>query len=155
MLLNLGKKYTIAMIDVDRFKKFNDTYGHKTGDQVLKMIASRLGRISGGARTFRYGGEEFTAIFAGKSIEDAVSHVEDFRKAIETTPFDVRGRERRRNNANKRGKKSGFTRKQVKVTVSIGLASPVGQAANPEKVIKAADKKLYKAKKSGRNRTTY
>ena len=155
MLLNLGKKYTIAMIDVDRFKKFNDTYGHKTGDQVLKMIASRLGRISGGARTFRYGGEEFTAIFAGKSIEDAVSHVEDFRKAIETTPFDVRGRERRRNNANKRGKKSGFTRKQVKVTVSIGLASPVGQAANPEKVIKAADKKLYKAKKSGRNRTAF
>lgn len=48
MLLNLGKKYTIAMIDVDRFKKFNDTYGHKTGDQVLKMIALRLGEISGG-----------------------------------------------------------------------------------------------------------
>ena len=81
-LLNLGKKYTIAMIDVDHFKKFNDTYGHKTGDQVLKMIASRLGKISGGARTFRYGGEEFTAIFAGKSVEDALSHVEGFRKAI-------------------------------------------------------------------------
>jgi diguanylate cyclase (GGDEF)-like protein len=153
MLLNLGKKYTIAMIDVDRFKKFNDTYGHKTGDQVLKMIAAQLGKISGGARTFRYGGEEFTAIFAGKSIEDALSHVEGFRKAIESTPFVVRGRERRRNNANNRGKKSGFTRKQVKVTVSIGLASPTGQATNPETVIKAADKKLYKAKKRGRNRT--
>jgi diguanylate cyclase (GGDEF)-like protein len=155
MLLNLGKKYTIAMIDVDRFKKFNDTYGHKTGDQVLKMIASRFAKISGGARTFRYGGEEFTAIFAGKSIEDAVSHVEGFRKAIESTPFTVRGRERRRKNPNNRGKKSCFTHKQVKVTVSIGLASPVGQATNPEKVIKAADKKLYKAKKSGRNRTTF
>jgi diguanylate cyclase (GGDEF)-like protein len=155
MLLNLGKKYTIAMIDVDRFKKFNDTYGHKTGDQVLKMIASRLGKISGGARTFRYGGEEFTAIFAGKSVEDAISHIEDFRKAIESTLFTVRGRERRRNSVNNRGKKSGFTRKQVKVTVSIGLASPVGQVTNPEKVIKAADKKLYKAKKSGRNRTAY
>jgi len=155
-LLNLGKKYTIAMIDVDRFKKFNDTYGHKTGDQVLKMIASQLGKISGGARTFRYGGEEFTAIFAGKSVEDAVSHVEGFRKAVETTLFMVRGRDRRTKNANNRGEKSGATRKQVKVTVSIGLASPVGQeATNPEKVIKAADKKLYKAKKTGRNRTAY
>ena len=155
MLLNLGKKYTIAMIDVDRFKKFNDTYGHKTGDQVLKMIASQLGKISGGGRTFRYGGEEFTAIFTGKSVEEAVSHVEGFRKAIESTPFVVRSRERRTKNPNSRGKKSGFTRKQVKLTVSIGLASPLGQAANPEKVIKAADKKLYKAKKTGRTRTAY
>jgi len=155
MLLNLGKKYTIAMIDVDRFKKFNDTYGHKTGDQVLKMIASRLAKISGGARTFRYGGEEFTAIFAGKSIEDAIPHAEGFRKAVESTPFAVRGRERRKKTPHSRGKKSGISRKQVKVTVSIGLASPLGPAANPEKVIKAADKKLYKAKKGGRNRTAY
>ena len=155
MLLNLGKKYTIAMIDVDRFKKFNDTYGHKTGDQVLKMIATRLAKISGGARTFRYGGEEFTAIFAGKSIEDAISHVEGFRKAVETAPFTVRGRERRKKTPHSRGKKSGLARKQVKVTVSIGLASPSGPAANPEEVIKAADKKLYKAKKNGRNRSVH
>lgn len=152
-LLNLGKKYTIAMIDVDHFKKFNDTYGHKTGDQVLKMIASRLGKISGGARTFRYGGEEFTAIFAGKSVEDALSHVEGFRKAIESKPFIVRSRKRRKNNAKDRAKKIGTARKQVKVTVSIGLASPAGQMSDPEKVIKEADKKLYRAKKSGRNRT--
>jgi len=155
MLLNLGKRYTIAMIDVDRFKKFNDTYGHKTGDQVLKMIAARLGKIAGGAKAFRYGGEEFTAIFAGKSVEEAVSHVENFRKAVESTPFIVRGRERRRKNAGNRGKKSGFTTKQVKVTVSIGLAAPDGKTTNPEKVIKAADMKLYRAKRGGRNRTVY
>ncbi len=155
MMLNLGKKYAIAMIDVDRFKKFNDTYGHKSGDEVLKMIASRLGKISGGARIFRYGGEEFTAIFAGKSVKDAISHVEDFRQAVESRPFVVRDSERHNRNANHRGKTSVIPRNQVKVTVSIGLASPVGQAADPEKVIKAADKKLYKAKKSGRNRTAY
>jgi len=155
MLLNLGKKYTIAMIDVDRFKKFNDTYGHKTGDQVLKMIGSHLRKISGGARTFRYGGEEFTAIFAGKAIGDAVNHVEGFRKAIESTPFVIRGRDRRPGKVNQRSRNSGSTRNQVKVTVSIGLASSVGKLTNPEKVIKAADKKLYKAKKSGRNRTVY
>ncbi len=154
-LLNLGRRYTIAMIDVDRFKKFNDSYGHKTGDQVLQMIGARLGKISGGAKTFRYGGEEFTAIFTGRSAEDAVLHVENFRKAVEATPFIVRGRERRRKNAGNRGKGSGFTRKQVKVTVSIGLASPDGKTTNPQKVIKEADKKLYQAKRGGRNRTAY
>ena len=154
MLLNLGKKYTIAMIDVDRFKKFNDTYGHKTGDQVLKMIAARLSKISGGAKTFRYGGEEFTAIFTGKSLEETVSHVEQFRKAIESTPFVVRGKERRRNSSKHRRPKTAFNRRTVNVTVSIGLAAPGGgQMTHPEKVIKAADKKLYQAKKGGRNRT--
>ena len=143
------------MIDVDEFKKFNDTYGHKAGDQVLKMIASRFGKISGGARTFRYGGEEFTAIFAGKCVKDAVSHVEDFRKAVESRPFVVRDSERHRRDANHRGKTSVLARNQVKVTVSIGLASPAGLATTPEKVIKSADKKLYYAKKSGRNRTAY
>ena len=75
-LINLGHQYAIAMIDVDHFKKFNDTYGHETGDQVLKMIASKLEKISGGARTFRYGGEEFAAFFSGKSAEEALPHLE-------------------------------------------------------------------------------
>ena len=154
-LLNLGKKYAIAMIDVDHFKKFNDTFGHKAGDQVLKMIASRLGKISGGAKTFRYGGEEFTAIFAGKAVEDAISHIEDFREAIGSTPFIVRDWKRRRKKKNDRRRKNSSIRKQVKVTVSIGLASPGGRKTDPEKVIKAADKNLYKAKKGGRNRTVY
>ena len=154
-LLNLGKKYAIAMIDVDHFKKFNDTFGHKTGDQVLKSIASRLGKISGGAKTFRYGGEEFTAIFAGKTVEEAISHIEDFREAVGSTPFIIRDWKRCRKKKNDHRRKNPSKRKQVKVTVSIGLASPGGRKTDPEKVIKAADKKLYTAKKSGRNRTVY
>ena len=154
-MLNLGKKYVIAMIDVDRFKKFNDTYGHKTGDQVLKMIAARLGKISGGAKTFRYGGEEFTAIFSGKSLEDALSHVEDFREAVAETPFVIRSPERPPRRKSGRSPKKASAHKQVKVTVSIGLASPDREITDPEKVIKAADKKLYKAKKGGRNRTEH
>lgn len=154
-LLNLGKKYVIAMIDVDRFKKFNDTYGHKTGDQVLKMIASRLGKISGGAKTFRYGGEEFTAIFSGKTVADALLYVEDFREAVGSTPFVIRSPERPSKRKWGFSKKKESNRKQVTVTVSIGLAAPDKETADPEKVIKAADKKLYKAKKGGRNRTAY
>jgi diguanylate cyclase (GGDEF)-like protein len=74
---------------------------------------------------------------------------------MESTPFIVRSRKRCKNNAKDRNSKNGSARKQVKVTVSIGLASPAGQMSDPEKVIKEADKKLYKAKKSGRNRTAY
>lgn len=154
-LLNLGKRYVIAMIDVDRFKRFNDTYGHKTGDQVLKMIASRLEKISGGARTFRYGGEEFTAIFSGKTVKDALSHVEDFRKAVASTPFVIRSTERPPKRNLDRNRRKASDCKQVTVTVSIGLASPDREMADPEKVLKAADKKLYRAKKAGRNRTIY
>ena len=154
-LLNLGKNYAIAMIDVDHFKKFNDKYGHKTGDQVLKMIASKLEQISGGARTFRYGGEEFTAIFSGKDAEESVAYVEDFRQAIESTPFVVRGKDRRRGQREKRGSGKSSDQKKVKVTVSIGIASPDKELTDPEKVLKAADKSLYKAKKQGRNRVAW
>jgi diguanylate cyclase (GGDEF)-like protein len=155
-LLNMGKMYAIAMIDVDHFKKFNDSYGHKTGDQVLKMIASRLERISGGAKTFRYGGEEFTAIFPGKDIDDAISHVEGFRQAVESTPFVVRGTDRRRRRDKRnRGKGKSPDQMEVNVTVSIGVASPDKDLTDPDKVLKAADKSLYDAKEGGRNRVEY
>jgi len=65
-LPSLGRRYTVAMVDVDHFKNFNDTYGHDAGDQVLRMVASRLGEVSGGGTAFRYGGEEFTILFPGK-----------------------------------------------------------------------------------------
>ena len=154
-LYNLGKKYAIAMIDVDHFKKFNDTYGHKTGDQVLKMIGGKLERISGGARTFRYGGEEFTAIFPGKDAQESIRYVEELRQAIESTPFVVRGKGRRRGQKDRRGKGKASDQKEVKVTVSIGIASPELDLTDPQKVLKAADKSLYKAKRGGRNRIAY
>ena len=151
-LINLGRKYAIAMIDIDHFKKFNDKYGHKTGDQVLKMIASKLKEITGGAKVFRYGGEEFTAIFPGKGVEEAMPHLEVYRKIIESIPFVIRGKGRRKGSVENRGKVSSKGQKKSKVTVSIGVAGPGKAHATPEKVLKAADKILYKAKKAGRNR---
>ncbi|MFC1488593.1 GGDEF domain-containing protein [Thermodesulfobacteriota bacterium] len=153
-LINLGHRYAIAMIDVDHFKKFNDTYGHDTGDQVLKMIASKLEKISGSAKTFRYGGEEFAAIFSGKSADEALPHLEKYRQTIASIPFVVRGKPRRKGKSKNRGQVKRSGQKQVKVTVSIGVAEPDKYATHPEKVLKAADKNLYKAKKSGRNRVT-
>jgi len=154
-LFNLGKKYAIAMIDVDHFKKFNDTYGHETGDEVLKMIAGKLERISGGAKTFRYGGEEFTAIFPGKDAEASITYAEELRRAIESTPFVIRGNDRRRGEEDRTGKGKSSDQIEVTVTVSIGIASPELDLTDPETVLQAADKSLYKAKRGGRNRIAY
>jgi PleD family two-component response regulator len=154
-LTNLGRKYAIAMIDIDHFKKFNDRYGHKTGDQVLKMIASKLKEITGGAKVFRYGGEEFTAIFPGKGVEEAVPHLDVYRKIIESIPFVIRGKERQKRSVENRGKGAPKGQKRAKVTVSIGVAAPGKAHPTPEKVLKAADKILYQAKKAGRNRLEY
>ena len=67
--------YTIAMVDVDHFKTFNDKHGHDVGDQVLQLVASRLARSPGGGRAYRYGGEEFTLIFPGRTREQALPHL--------------------------------------------------------------------------------
>lgn len=150
-VLNLRRKYVIAMIDIDHFKKFNDRYGHKTGDQVLKMIASKLKDITGGARVFRYGGEEFTAIFHGKNVDEALPHIEMYRKSIESSPFVIRGSERRAKSRGKQGKAPAQGQNKVKLTVSIGVAGPDKDLSSPEQVLKGADKALYKAKKAGRN----
>ncbi|MDO9576281.1 MAG: GGDEF domain-containing protein [Candidatus Cloacimonadales bacterium] len=151
-MANLGKTYTIAMIDIDHFKQFNDNYGHKTGDQVLQMVATKLSEISGGAKTFRYGGEEFTAVFAGKPVQQILEFLEEYRKTVENTPFIVRGKKRKSDSENSRGKSKANPDQQVTVTVSIGAASAGKTLDKPEKVLKAADKILYKAKHLGRNR---
>jgi diguanylate cyclase (GGDEF)-like protein len=151
-LANLGRRYAIAMIDIDHFKKFNDKYGHKTGDQVLKMVASKLKELTGGAKVFRYGGEEFTAVFPGKTAKEVVPHLDTYRKIMESSPFTVRGRSRKKSSAENRGKITRAGRKGIHITVSIGVASPTRRMATPDKVLKAADRVLYKAKKAGRNR---
>jgi diguanylate cyclase (GGDEF)-like protein len=148
-LVNLGRKYAIGMLDVDHFKRFNDTYGHDTGDQVLKLIAKKLTGLSGGAKTFRYGGEEFTAIFPGKDVDEAILYLERYRKDLERTPFMVRGKGRKTGSAKNRGRTGG--RQDVRITVSIGVAGPGKGQSEPNKVLKAADKALYRAKKGGRN----
>jgi diguanylate cyclase (GGDEF)-like protein len=153
-LAGLGGRYSIAMVDVDRFKKFNDRHGHDVGDEVLRMVASRLKRVSGGGRAFRYGGEEFIVIFAGKSREDILPHLEELRGVIESYAFTVRGRGRpRKKPANGRPKKRRARRK-LAVTVSIGVAEHSGVNPTAEDVLKAADKALYRAKRGGRNRVS-
>ena len=151
-LHGLGRRYAIAMLDVDHFKRFNDTYGHDVGDQVLKMVAKKMLSVSGSGKAFRYGGEEFTVLFTGKRAADALPHLEELRKAIEGYRLAIRSEDRPKDakqGQTKRGNKSGFT--EVSVTISIGVAESGEGLGNPAEVMKAADKALYRAKSKGRN----
>src|SRR5262249_54287557 len=93
-LIRLPEACTLAMIEIDDFKKLNDEFGHSAGDQVLRMIGSTLTRTEGGGRPFRYGGEEFAVLFPGKSAEEALPYLQDLRETIESTVFILRGGDR-------------------------------------------------------------
>ena len=151
--MKLGQRFTIAMLDVDHFKKFNDTYGHDVGDQVLRMIASRMKRVNGGGKSFRYGGEEFTVLFPGKTRDESLPHLENLRESIADTGFVLRGRDRPRKKPvpPKTPKKKTKT---ISVTISIGAAERSDKLPSADAVIREADKALYRAKKAGRNQVS-
>jgi diguanylate cyclase (GGDEF)-like protein len=94
-LLSLDHQYAIAIVDIDHFKKFNDTYGHDVGDQVLCMVAKRLTQVAGGGQAFRCGGEEFAIVFRNTSAREAFEHLDALRQTIEKSTFQVRGSDRR------------------------------------------------------------
>lgn len=137
--LDRAKRYardlSLLMIDIDHFKSFNDIYGHQAGDHVLKEVA-RL--ITGSIRTSdfdaRYGGEEFSAILPETTSLQALTVAERMRSRINKHPFLLPNGE------------------HVFVTISIGCAAYPEDADDPESLIKQADKALYLAKETGRNR---
>jgi diguanylate cyclase (GGDEF)-like protein len=90
----LGARYTVAMGDVDHFKKFNDNHGHDVGDQVLRLVAARLAEVGGGGRAFRYGGEEFTVLFPDMPLEEALPHLDAVRQGVEEYRIALRGEDR-------------------------------------------------------------
>lgn len=148
LALSLGRKYTVAMLDIDHFKKFNDTYGHDIGDQVLKLVAAKLAAVKGGGKVFRYGGEEFTVVFPGKTPEHAIEQLEALRQSIADYAMVVRQQQR----SDKKSRKSQKPKDQktVSVTVSIGVATRAPKQSF-EQALKVADEALYRAKKKGRN----
>jgi diguanylate cyclase (GGDEF)-like protein len=151
LALSLGSKYTVAMLDIDHFKKFNDTYGHDIGDQVLKLVAKKIGGVKGGGKAFRYGGEEFTIVFKRKNIEQALTELEAVRQAIQDYKIVIRHPQRKtkQERSIKKGSKSSDF-KTVSVTISIGAAVRESKQSF-EQTLKCSDQALYKAKKKGRN----
>ncbi len=146
-LERLDGRYTVAMVDVDHFKKLNDTYGHDAGDQVLRMVAARLREIPAGGIAYRYGGEEFALLFPGTPLEGSLPALELLRRAVADTTFTVRAAIRRRRKAKGGRKRSSETI----VTVSIGAAERDERRPRPADVLHAADRALYRAKDGGRN----
>jgi diguanylate cyclase (GGDEF)-like protein len=150
-ILRLSGQYTIAMVDVDRFKNLNDRYGHEVGDQVLRKVASRLESVGGGGKAYRYGGDEFALLFPGRDPDEVMSHLERVRVSIEDAKFALRGKDRPK----ERPESLDSNRKppkKVSVTVSIGAAGRSDHRSAPSEVITFADRALYQAKEAGRNR---
>ncbi len=168
-LPRLAPPYSIAMVDIDHFKRCNDTYGHDTGDQVLRMVASKLARVSGGGQSYRCGGEEFAILFPRKTTAEVLDHLENLRADIAASRLRLRGQDRRhqvrgpdRRNQHSRGRaQTGrairqlsqvSTSTELSVTASIGVATSTQLGSSPQEVILAADQALYRAKAAGRNR---
>lgn len=139
--IELTRRYahflSLAMLDIDDFKHYNDTNGHLAGDMVLKQLSQILiGNLRRTDVPFRYGGEEFAVILPATSREGALIILEKVRKEIEIFPFEYRE------------KQPG-----EKVTVSIGIATYPVDTKKAQDLVNCADKALYRAKATGKNRT--
>lgn len=147
----LTPPFSLCMVDIDHFKKFNDTYGHDRGDEVLRYVAKELERVGGGGRAFRYGGEEFTIIFANKFNSDAKGFLEQIRESISEKGFILRQKDRPNDKKGKSQRGSSSKKhKKVNLSVSMGLCDS-GDAKYIYDMFILADKALYRAKKAGRN----
>jgi len=154
----LGRRYCIAMLDVDHFKKFNDKHGHDVGDEVLRMVSSQISRVGAGGTAYRYGGEEFCVVFPRKSAEEAAAELERVREQIADYRMSIRNRTLRPVRSRDGARKRGATRlgsSHVVVTISAGVAERSEDCPKPDEVVMNADKMLYRAKKAGRNRVVF
>lgn len=127
----------LALFDIDRFKRINDTHGHLAGDTVLRQLAALLkGVVRKDELLARYGGEEFAIVLPETSVEAGVAAGERLREAVEGHRFEYEG-------------------EVIPVTVSVGVAVSSADVAGPTELLDAADQKLYQAKNAGRNRVAY
>jgi diguanylate cyclase (GGDEF)-like protein/putative nucleotidyltransferase with HDIG domain len=131
-----GASLALAMVDVDRFKAVNDTFGHAFGDRVLQAVAAHLGREARATDIVaRYGGEEFMVLMPDTSPEEAYSAAERIRRRVAAHPV-------------------ADEKRSVEVTISVGISgSSPGRRADPETLVRLADETLYAAKQAGRNCT--
>ena len=130
-----GESLCLLMLDIDLFKKINDTYGHAAGDEVLRDVANSIGKeLRQHELLYRYGGEEFTIVLPAASEDEAVQLAERTRSGIANHLVDVGGA------------------KPISVTASIGVSSYPRSASSVKELFEWADQALYEAKEGGRNR---
>jgi diguanylate cyclase (GGDEF)-like protein len=130
-----GRPLSILMLDVDKFKRFNDTWGHAAGDEALKAVAAAIKQsVRQGEIVGRYGGDEFVVLFPETLPETAVSRGDKIRQRVPPIVAGTKGRQQ-----------------TVPVTISIGVASLPGDGIDGFEVLNQADMRLYEAKHAGRN----
>ena len=129
--------FSLLLLDLDHFKKFNDKFGHLFGDEILKYVAStmRLSFPPGTSRIFRYGGDEFLVVLPTSNLKEAVDIVGSFKFNLAHRPFL-------------------FKNKLFKITSSCGISGFPADGNTPEELVKKADQAMYFSKRHGRNRTT-
>jgi two-component system cell cycle response regulator len=134
----LHSDLSLLFFDIDHFKKVNDTYGHDAGDFILKEFSTliKAGFLRPKDVLARYGGEEFIILMGGTSGKHAMDLAEKVRAAIETHPFIYEGT-------------------RIPITTSLGVAELATGVESTQTLLKAADKALYSAKQSGRNRVVF
>ena len=129
-----GNIFSLIMIDIDFFKKFNDTYGHQSGDAVLKQVASILKKnLRTSDIACRYGGEEMSVILTNTPKEDAIATANKICIAVRSHTFTLANNQK------------------AKVTISVGVSCIAKDGKQPQELIEYADKCLYVAKENGRN----
>ncbi|MFC1522590.1 GGDEF domain-containing protein, partial [Elusimicrobiota bacterium] len=125
----------LALMDIDHFKHFNDSYGHQVGDDLLKWLSNILGSSFRDVDfVCRYGGEEFVVVFPETALSEAEACLERMREYMAQNPFTIK------------------TGKAFSVTISMGVATYPGEATSPRQLIRVSDERLYRAKNSGRNK---
>jgi two-component system cell cycle response regulator len=133
------KPMAVLIVDIDFFKKINDTYGHDAGDEVLREFASRMrAKVRGMDLVARFGGEEFVVVMPDTDLALASGIAERLRETVAGDPFVVAG-----------------GRMAIPVTISIGIGTFDRGDDTPNTILKRADTALYRAKKDGRNRVVY
>lgn len=130
---NLKKDYVICMLDIDFFKKVNDTYGHAVGDVVLVKLSEFLKEVAGAENlAVRWGGEEFILYFQDASVDSIKPLMEDLRQRVESTVIET-------------------AEHRIQITITVGISTG-SSGRNYQRAIKRADEKLYLGKQQGRNR---
>ncbi len=151
ILSQLDRGYTVALIEVDNFKRLRDNHGRRVSKQVLRSIGAKLTSVTGGGKPFRYGGELFAVVFPGMFLQDTLPHMEELRQTIKK-PGPILSDEKSPRRKPKKLKRVEILANKVPVTVSIGVAERSDADMSPHQAIKKAENALTTAKNEGRDR---
>jgi diguanylate cyclase (GGDEF)-like protein len=149
-LSQLDTGYTLAMIEVDNFKRIKDNHGRRVSKQVLRLTGEKLTRVTGGGKPFHYRDELFAVVFPGRFLQDTLPHMEELRQLIKRTgpiPEDTKSPRRKP----RKLKKIEIIANRIPVTVSIGVAERSDADTSSAQAIKKAEKALLTAKNEGRD----